>query len=174
MRWFVPAIALQFGVVSMGAGLRGTGNFVPGIPRSAFKILEDKDGDGKPDYKIMTEAELVPVYYGVRFTFEIVAGKGVQFSMTITGRNRRCARVVEEQLLRIAQESLNNALRHGRPQQVAIELDYQPDSVFMRVSDDGCGFDPSDEWSTEGGHWGVISMRERAATMAAATSSMKV
>jgi len=31
MAWFVPAMALQFGVVSMGAGLRATGNFTPGM-----------------------------------------------------------------------------------------------------------------------------------------------
>jgi hypothetical protein len=38
---------------------------------------EDKDGDGKPDYKVMTSSEVVAVYYDVRFTFEIVNGKGV-------------------------------------------------------------------------------------------------
>jgi hypothetical protein len=38
---------------------------------------EDKDGDGKPDYKVMTSWEAVAVYYDVRFTFEIVDGKGV-------------------------------------------------------------------------------------------------
>ncbi len=40
MRWFVPALALQFGVVSMGAALRGTGNFKPGmVVQSATVIL---------------------------------------------------------------------------------------------------------------------------------------
>jgi putative MATE family efflux protein len=29
--WFIPAMALQFGLVSMGAALRGTGNFKPGM-----------------------------------------------------------------------------------------------------------------------------------------------
>jgi hypothetical protein len=37
----------------------------------------DHDGDGKPDYKVMTSWELVAVYYDIRFTFEIVDGKGV-------------------------------------------------------------------------------------------------
>ncbi len=40
LRWFVPALALQFGVVSMGAALRGTGNFKPGmVVQSATVIL---------------------------------------------------------------------------------------------------------------------------------------
>jgi putative MATE family efflux protein len=29
--WFIPALALQFGLVTMGAALRGTGNFKPGM-----------------------------------------------------------------------------------------------------------------------------------------------
>jgi putative MATE family efflux protein len=29
--WFIPAMTLQFGVVAMGAALRGTGNFKPGM-----------------------------------------------------------------------------------------------------------------------------------------------
>ena len=31
LTWFVPALALQFGMVAMGAALRGTGNFKPGM-----------------------------------------------------------------------------------------------------------------------------------------------
>jgi putative MATE family efflux protein len=40
LRWFVPAMALQFGLVSMGAALRGTGNFKPGmIVQSATVVI---------------------------------------------------------------------------------------------------------------------------------------
>ncbi len=31
LAWFIPAMALQFGMVTMGAALRGTGNFKPGM-----------------------------------------------------------------------------------------------------------------------------------------------
>jgi hypothetical protein len=37
----------------------------------------DLDADGKPDYKVVTSRDLVAVYYDIRFTFEIVDGKGV-------------------------------------------------------------------------------------------------
>jgi leucyl-tRNA synthetase len=43
-------------------------NVVPG---------NDVDGDGKPDYKVTTAFRPVAVYYDVRFTFEIVNGRGV-------------------------------------------------------------------------------------------------
>ncbi len=38
--WFIPALTLQFGLVAMGAALRGTGNFKPGmIVQTATVIL---------------------------------------------------------------------------------------------------------------------------------------
>jgi putative MATE family efflux protein len=38
--WFIPAMSLQFGLVSMGAALRGTGNFKPGmVVQTATVIL---------------------------------------------------------------------------------------------------------------------------------------
>jgi MATE family, multidrug efflux pump len=38
--WFIPAMALQFGMVAMGSALRGTGNFKPGmIVQTATVIL---------------------------------------------------------------------------------------------------------------------------------------
>ena len=53
-----------------------TWRFEPGVFQHV-KNGDDKDGDGKADYKIMTSWERVPVYYDVRFTFEILDGKGV-------------------------------------------------------------------------------------------------
>jgi putative MATE family efflux protein len=37
--WFIPAMALQFGMVSMGAALRGTGNFRPGMIVSTASVI---------------------------------------------------------------------------------------------------------------------------------------
>src|SRR5687768_8830691 len=39
LRWFVPAMALQFAMVAMGAALRGTGNFKPGMYVSTASVL---------------------------------------------------------------------------------------------------------------------------------------
>src|SRR6185503_1327693 len=39
LRWFVPAMALQFGVISMGAALRGTGNFMPGMIVQSVTVI---------------------------------------------------------------------------------------------------------------------------------------
>jgi putative MATE family efflux protein len=37
--WFIPSLALQFGLVAMGAALRGTGNFKPGMIVQSVTII---------------------------------------------------------------------------------------------------------------------------------------
>ncbi len=45
----------------------------------------------------------------------------------------------ELHLYRIAQESVANAIRHGRPANLWITLDQQPDAITLSVRDDGSG-----------------------------------
>jgi signal transduction histidine kinase len=66
-------------------------------------------------------------------------------------------------LYRIVQESTRNALSHGHPRRIAMELEYHHDSVLVCVSDDGDGFDTADPALRAPGHWGLITMKERAA-----------
>lgn len=66
---------------------------------------------------------------------------------------------VKEAFYRIAQEAVNNALKHAKPHRMAIELTQENGSVALCVADDGNGFDPS---GTYPGHLGLRSMRERA------------
>jgi len=69
----------------------------------------------------------------------------------------------EMNLMRIAQEAVANAMKHGRPRQVNIELRYTVTSVCLHVIDDGCGFSASQAAPT--GHFGLLDMRERAHSM---------
>ncbi len=45
-------------------------------------------------------------------------------------------------LYRIAQEAMNNAIKHGRPKSVVVRLTRQPREATISVEDDGIGFDP--------------------------------
>lgn len=49
--------------------------FDPGVIRHVSDG-NDLDGDGQADYLVTTDYQIVSVYYDVRFTFEIVDGKG--------------------------------------------------------------------------------------------------
>jgi signal transduction histidine kinase len=69
---------------------------------------------------------------------------------------------VESVFYRVAQEAVSNALRHGRPTRVRIELRSTPRAMTLDVVDDGRGFDttvpPRDRE-----HLGLFTMRERVA-----------
>ena len=81
----------------------------------------------------------------------------------IQGTPVRLSRPVEMNLLRIGQEAVANAVKHGGAGQVCVELRYAPDSVCLAVSDDGQGFALGQ--SSPAGHFGLLDMRERAQSM---------
>lgn len=64
---------------------------------------------------------------------------------------------VELVLYRVAQEGLTNAARHSEANEVLLALEHTPDSVVLRIVDDGRGFDGRPR---EGG--GLRGIRERA------------
>jgi nitrate/nitrite-specific signal transduction histidine kinase len=68
---------------------------------------------------------------------------------------------VEEGLYRIAQEALNNALKHAAATSVTVGIRVNREQVELEVADNGVGFD-LDAVSHMGGV-GIASMRERAA-----------
>ncbi|UED83463.1 GAF domain-containing sensor histidine kinase [Streptomyces profundus] len=70
----------------------------------------------------------------------------------------------EAALLRVAQEALHNALRHAAPNVVDVLLTRRGSATLLRISDDGVGFDP-DAMRTAGRHLGLVSMRDRAASV---------
>jgi GAF domain-containing protein/ligand-binding sensor domain-containing protein len=70
---------------------------------------------------------------------------------------------IEEGLYRIAQEALNNALKHACARSVSVSLEQKEEMVVLEIVDDGCGFDP--EAAIPGGGLGLDGMIERAAKM---------
>ena len=65
------------------------------------------------------------------------------------------------ELFQIAQEALNNVLKHAAASRVVVELREHDDCLELVIGDDGRGFDP-DRLLDRGG-LGLATMRERAA-----------
>ncbi len=86
-----------------------------------------------------------------------------QIRMKIEGKPFRLSGAAEINLLRIAQEAVANAVKHGHARQVRIELRYAPEFVRLTVTDNGTGF--SAEQACRAGHFGILDMRERAQSM---------
>ncbi|HUT56853.1 MAG TPA: GAF domain-containing protein [Phycisphaerae bacterium] len=83
---------------------------------------------------------------------------GVDARLLVEGESQLPASA-EEALYRIAQEALNNALKHAVPTRVTVRIQSADDRVTLEVVDDGVGFDPSA--IADRGGMGLISIRER-------------
>jgi signal transduction histidine kinase len=84
----------------------------------------------------------------------------VQVDVKVEGSPVRMASSMEMNLLRIGQEAVVNAAKHGCAHHIEIALAYARENVRLCVRDDGRGFDPAQTAST--GHFGLLDMRERA------------
>jgi len=65
----------------------------------------------------------------------------------------------------LIREALQNAVRHASPRHLSVDLRFERRRVEVVIDDDGCGFDPELAAASEGHHYGLIGMRERAAKM---------
>jgi signal transduction histidine kinase len=95
----------------------------------------------------------------------ILQQAGIEFGFTVVGSPRRLAPQVDQQILRIGMEAVVNAVRHARASNVRMELTYEGETVRLRVTDDGNGFNPDAAHSQGESHWGLSIMRERAEQM---------
>jgi signal transduction histidine kinase len=67
---------------------------------------------------------------------------------------------MEDELYRIAQEALTNALKHAAPTQVRVTIRSIDNRVSLEVQDNGRGFDPQS--AVREGGMGLVNIRERA------------
>jgi signal transduction histidine kinase len=65
---------------------------------------------------------------------------------------------VKEALYRVAQEALNNVVKHANATKITLSLACQDGQIMLEIDDNGRGFDVN---GTFAGHLGLRSMRER-------------
>lgn len=82
---------------------------------------------------------------------------GIPIQVTADERTARLRPEVEGELLRIAQESMNNAVRHARPSVIEVRCSVEAPAAEIVVQDDGTGMGTGRPDS-----WGLEIMRERA------------
>jgi PAS domain S-box-containing protein len=66
-------------------------------------------------------------------------------------------------IFRIMQEAMNNSAKHSRASKIYLRLLCEGGSIFLKISDDGVGFERTAAVSSgQGAKFGLTSMRERA------------
>ena len=87
----------------------------------------------------------------------VEARAGVVAEFTCEGQ-QRLAPDQEQELYRLAQEALNNVLKHAHAARVTMRLAVVNGTATLEIADDGVGFDPS---LRAAGGFGLPGMRER-------------
>jgi signal transduction histidine kinase len=98
----------------------------------------------------------------------IAGGSASKVYLQVKGTYRPVSPKIEEELLRIGQEAVANAVRHASATRIDVQLLYEAARVSLRVEDDGRGFTPGTDEPE--GHYGIRGMQERAGEIDAALS----
>ena len=90
---------------------------------------------------------------------------GLQVQVRVDRLEQRLDPMIETGCFRIAQEALNNAVKHAKARTVTVELARNDEQLHLSVRDDGIGFDVASvrEQAVRGISLGLLSMEERAA-----------
>jgi signal transduction histidine kinase len=83
---------------------------------------------------------------------------GLKTEVLVEGE-RRLPIAVEAEIYRIAQERLNNVVKHAKASEVTILLKYGEDTVSLELMDDGSGFDT--QTASRSGGVGLQGIQER-------------
>ena len=87
-----------------------------------------------------------------------------RFKFKKSGEEQRLSPEVELALYRIAQEALNNVVRHANAKNANLKIIFNKGEVQMEINDNGIGFvmpqSPTD--FAPSGHFGLLGIRERA------------
>lgn len=89
----------------------------------------------------------------------------LKVDFSVNGTRRELPTEMKTTLFRIAQEALNNVIKHADAELVRIHVGYEDSGVKLQVVDNGVGFDLEKvEFSTRPS-WGLIGMEERTALL---------
>ncbi len=88
---------------------------------------------------------------------------GIEVEFNQVGHRRRLQSEIETVVYRIAQEALNNTVRHARATHATVELQFGEGSIALTVEDDGQGFSPVSVLKPQAQirAWGLLGMQER-------------
>jgi signal transduction histidine kinase len=95
----------------------------------------------------------------LRARLAAVEGRSGLKTNVLVEEERRLPIKMEEELYRIAQEGLNNVVKHAGATQVQIRLKYEERAVSLELIDDGKGFELGAV--SQSGGFGLQGIRER-------------
>jgi signal transduction histidine kinase len=91
----------------------------------------------------------------------LLENTGIELQFSTNGVPRQLAPMIEENLLRICEEAVSNAVKHAHASRVDVCLSFSDKELCLRVWDNGCGFNPHGSEASKEGHFGLVGIQER-------------
>ena len=98
-----------------------------------------------------------------RFARRATQGTAAACEVRVEGSAAHLPHAVEDQLFRMGQEAVTNAVKHANAKRIEVVLNYSAERVTLTISDDGRGFDPAA--AADPDHFGLVGLHERAAAI---------
>ncbi len=99
------------------------------------------------------------------YTSDITQRTGLTINIVNQGGKPKLTSDIRAVVFRIAQEAINNVVRHANASRIDIQLVYTPNNIYLRVEDNGQGFNSEVVLKKKPGRptaWGLLGMVERA------------
>src|SRR4030042_810620 len=99
------------------------------------------------------------------YTSDICHRTGLTINIVNQGGKPKLTSDIRAVVFRIAQEAINNVVRHANASSIDIQLVYTPNNIYLRVEDNGQGFNSEVVLKKKPGRptaWGLLGMVERA------------
>ena len=100
------------------------------------------------------------------YTNDISSRFGIAINIVNHGGKPKLTSDIRSVVFRIAQEAITNVVRHANANRIDIQLDYTENNIYLRVEDNGQGFNTDVVLKKKPGKptaWGLLGMVERAA-----------
>jgi ligand-binding sensor domain-containing protein/signal transduction histidine kinase len=91
----------------------------------------------------------------------LTSDTSIQVQVDVSGTFRPLPHLVEDNVLRLGQEAINNAVQHAHAEHIFVNLRFDPKRLQLSVRDDGQGFRDQTQPDAPD-HFGLVGMRERA------------
>lgn len=162
-------------LTALGLGLRGMSRTISSNSHRAIEQavqLEKLAMDGIQELQRMVAGLHPPqlddlgLLAAIRwYANDITKRYGIKINIANHGGKPALSSDVRSVVFRIAQEAINNVVRHANADKIDIRLDYSIDNIYLRVEDNGQGFDTNVVLAKKAGKptaWGLLGMVERA------------
>jgi signal transduction histidine kinase len=99
------------------------------------------------------------------YSADVSRHTGIVIDLVNSGTKPKISSDIRAVVFRIAQEAINNVIRHAEASRIDIQLEYTENNIYLRVYDNGKGFNTDSMWKKKPGEptaWGLLGMVERA------------